>query len=1273
MNYFVSDARANGRKILSWVSVLSGVMALLLMVSGTRLSAQTAGSISGHLNDPVGASLAQTNLTLTNVGTNTSRVTRSTDTGDYTFTEVPPGFYKVEVRHVGFKTSVSDAFEVQVAQSVKLNFTLEVGAVTQSVDVAATGALLQADNPTLGSVIETAEINELPVNGRNYLALVALASNVNTLSSGSGQAGSRLGGDRAAQSIAVGGQRIMFDYYTLDGVVNTDPDFNTYIAQPSMDGIQEMKVQTGVYSAEYGHEASQINVVSKSGTNSYHGSMYEFIRNNYVDAQPYWFIQRHPAGAVQVITPFKYNDFGFELDGPIRIPKLINGHDKLFFMVDDEWYRSRASNPNATATVPTPEMAAGNFNNYSYRWEDPSGQTHDQFVNIYDPKTPGVAFPNNTIPTGRIASQSTALLKYLGTAAGGGSGQNQYQWNCPATAPKTNANCSVIPNYHYSTTNPSNRYTFTVRGDYSMSQKSQFAFRFSKGDENTLNTGLLGAGSKLITQYKQYMGSNTYTFSPSLVNEVRFGYSRFFNSQALLSAYTNDVVDKIGIPGLSGGDPSTWGIPAMSFNNGPSNGVSGSSAGTVSYGTTPSIYAGIGDLGGDGPYVITDPIWQIVDNVTWVKGKHSLRLGFEYNRQTFNQLGNQFSRGQFSSGPLTTSILNGGTLTGGDSLADFLLGNLQQSTVAVAVANANYVRNVENAYVDDTYKITPKLTISAGLRYELTPPWNDTFGNNFNTLFPVIPKVGDISTTYGAASTPATYNSDGSVKTPGTYNPQYPYYARQGNCDPSNVYKGVAIRWLYTNAVCSNGRVPNGALMNTIYTNFAPRFGVSYSPTAKTVIRTGYGIFYTQDIGNAYFDMARNIAGRVTVNNQNAGTLGSPSNLTWANATPGANGTSTVNLPATTVAFSNAATHHTSYTEQYLLNVQQQIGKNWSFEAGYQGALSRHLYGFFNVNQPSPYGVLGPGTGYNIVAAPTATCPTCTKAVITSLASRTPFQNVLSGAQMVHDEGTGNYNSGSFKVNRRFTKGLNLTASYTYSKSLDDTSGIRNQGNDLLNAQNGLCIPCEYGPSAFDVRNRVVASGLYELPIGPNKLVPLDNKIVNTLIGGWQIGGTFTHQTGQITTPQYGADNAGLGGLFGNFDRPNVTGISPYLPCNTMTVDSCATKAAYSQPGVVVTLTTQASPTAPIVAGPNNIGGLWGNATRGSVHGPGFTNLDASLHKSFVMPYSEKHHLDIRFEAFNALNHPNWSTPNLNYQSSAFGQVGAGGMRQLQLAGKYQF
>lgn len=1156
--------------------LLCPIALLLAFVYSPALWAQTSGSISGHLTDPSGANLPETDVTLTQVATGAVRTTKSTGTGDYTFTEVAPGPYSLQVKHEGFKAAKSNTFDVQIDQSVRLNFTLQLGDVTQSVEVTATGALLQADNASTGTVIENAEINELPLNGRNYLSLVALSSNVNTLSPISGQAGSRLGGDRAAQAISVGGQRIMFDYYTLDGVNNTDPDFNTYVGLPSIDGIQEFKVQTGVYSAEYGHEASQVNVLSKSGTNTYHGSLYEYIRNNYVDAKPYFFpYQTSPPASF----PFKWNDFGFELDGPIRIPKIYNGRDKFFFMVDDEWRHIR-QNGQGQAVVPTAAMVAGNFQGYTYT--DASG-VHP--ITIYDPLN-NQPFPSNTIPSNRISAVSTRLLKYLGTAA------SAPTYSC------NNGKCLVNNNYSYPTSSPQDRQSLTVRADYIQSEKMQYAFRYSSGTETLQSSGMLGAGSKTVTNYYQYMGSNTWTATPHIVNEARFGYTHFYNSNGLLSAFTHDVVGEVGIPGLSSGAPSTWGVPSMNFASGPT-------------GTTKSIWTSFGDLGGDGPYVVTDPTWQIVDNVSWEKGKHSLRMGFEYNRQTFNQLGNQFSRGQFVVEPLATALHTGTTLSGGDPLADLLLGDLQQSQVAVAVANANYVRNVEAAYVDDTFKARPNLTISAGLRYELTPPWNDTFGNNFNVNLQIMPKLGDTNMTYPQS--------------------QWPFYVRQGTCDPSNVYQGLSIRWttpLGPPPVCSNGRMPNDALLDTKYTNFAPRLGISYSPNAKTVVRAGYGIFYTQDIGNAYFDMARNIAGRVTYINADSLAPYPASNLTWDNATPGSGGGAISNLPPST-AFANAVSHKTSYTEQYLLNLQQQVGAEWSFELGYQGALSRHLYGFLNANQATPFGYLG----------------------ITSAASR-PFAN-MGGIQYVHDEGTGNYNSLAVKATRRFSHGFSVIASYTYSKSLDDTSGIRNQGNDNLYPQNSYCISCEYGPSAFDVRNRIVGSALYELPIGPGKLLPVNNKLLDALIGGWQVGGTFTHQTGAVATPLVGFDNSNIASPFGNFDRPIATGVSPYLHGSARTLSDWVNKDAYAQPST----------------------GFFGTVGRGSFTGPGFTNLDAALHKQFLMPYNEKHQLAIRFEAFNALNHPNWGTPNLTLSSgSNFGRItSAGQLRQLQLAAKYQF
>jgi hypothetical protein len=1180
-------------KLAAWCAPGSFKLLAVVLVFAATLSAQTAGTISGHVSDSTGAAVSGATISLTNLETRTARSTVTTSSGDYTFTEVPVGVYKLRASRTGFKTIASNAVQVQVQQSIRLDFPFEVGAVTESIEVQASGALLQAENATLGTVVENAAVNELPLNGRNYLGLVALASNANTLSPNAGQAGARLGGERANQSISVGGNRIMFDYFTLDGVNNTDPDFNTYVGLPSVDGIEEFKVQTGVYSAEFGHEASQVNVVSKAGTNSYHGSLYEFIRNNYVDADPYFFPYNL---APPKVFPFKWNNYGFELDGPIRIPKVLDARDKLFFMVDDEWRQVRSIG-QGQAVVPTDAMASGDFSGYTYQ-----NSTGVYPITIYDPATGDAnglgkqPFPNNVIPANRISPESTALLKYLGTAA------------APPAYTCSGSSCSVNNNYSYSTSSPQNRQSLTVRGDFAQSQKMQYSFRYSSGDESIRSTGLLGAGSKIITNYYQYMGSNTWTATPHLVNEARFGYTHFYNSLGLLSAFTHNVVDDLQIPGLSGGTASTWGIPDVSFGNATGNSLK-------------QIWSGFGDRGGDGPYVVTDPSWQIGDNVSWVKGKHSLRLGYEFNRQTFNQLGNQFSRGQFSSQPIATAF-NSGTgsspLSGGDALADFLLGNLYQSTVAVAVANANYERNVQTAYIDDTYKILSNVTIDAGLRYELTPPWNDTLGNNFTVALPVLPADYAIST---------TYSQD-----------KWPQYVRQGNCTPDHVYDGLAIRWTASTLgngpapVCSNGQLPNGPLMHTQYNNFAPRLGISFSPNPTMVIRVGYGIFYSQDIGNSYFDMARNIAGRVTYTNADGVAPFGSSTLSWDNATPGAGGGAIANLPANTVAFVMAASHKTTYAEQYLLNIQKQFGQNWSFEAGYQGAQSRHLYGFRNINIATPAGYVPDGTG-------------------TSVKFRTPFAN-MGGIQYVHDEGTGNYNGFSAKATRRFSRSFNLISSYTFAKSLDDTSGVRVQGNDVLFPQDNRCLPCDYGPSAFDVKHRIVVSTLYELPIGSGRIIPAHNRALLAIVGGWQLGGIFTHQTGAIVTPQDGVDRSGIQGAGGNYDRPDATGTSPYLHGDARTLNDWVNPAAYRL--------------APV--------GFFGNVSRGSYTGPGFTNLDAALHKVVQMPYNEKHQLSIRFESFNALNHPNWNTPNMTVTSPTFGRIsGTGAMRQLQLAAKYQF
>src|SRR3984885_7503293 len=637
---------------------------------------QTLGEITGRISDPSGAGIPDAVLTLTSVTTNAARQTTTTTDGDYSFPSVPPGIYKVKAEHPGFKLMTNNNVEVQVQQTVRLDYTLQVGQVNESVEVQTAVNMLQAENATLGTVVETQSITQLPLNGREYLNLVALTSNANTLSPPAGQSQSRQGGDRSNLSISAGGNRIFFDYFTLDGVNNTDVDFNTYVVLPSIDAIQEFKVQTGVYPAEFGHGATQINVLTKSGGNVYHGALFEFLRNDDMDANnSYAFTANRP-----IKSPFRWNDYGYELDGPVRIPHLFDGRNKLFFMSNFETLVQTQSQ-QAVYSLPTAAMQQGNYS----AWP----------TTIYDPATKQ-PFPNNIIPASQLNATSQAMLKYYASP----------------TLP------GFVNNYTQFNSNPFNRDSFIIRMDFVESAKSQWSGRYSWGSEVQKNGGLTITGTKITTGYEQYLGSNTRILSPNVVNEARFGYSRIFNAISTADAFSVNTVAALGIPNLAPGPPVQWGVPSLSFSG--------------------DGFSSLGD-GSDDPYQISDNTAQVVDNLSWIKGKHTFKFGFEYNRQNFDQYGNQFLRGQFT---FSANATQSPTHTAGDAFAEFLLGDFFQSTLAFQAATANYLRNVEAAFIDDTWKITPKLTLSLGLRYELTPPFYDTNNNLFQI---VIPKIVDAS------------------------------------------------------------------------------------------------------------------------------------------------------------------------------------------------------------------------------------------------------------------------------------------------------------------------------------------------------------------------------------------------------------------------------------------------------------------------------------------------------------------------------------------------
>jgi hypothetical protein len=387
-----------------------------------------------------------------------------------------------------------------------------------------------------------------------------------------------------------------------------------------------------------------------------------------------------------------------------------------------------------------------------------------------------------------------------------------------------------------------------------------------------------------------------------------------------------------------------------------------------------------------------------------------------------------------------------------------------------------------------------------------------------------------------------------------------------------------------------------------------------------------------------YFDLARNVGVRFTASALTNGTAWGPSSgaltglpATWDNAVtpPGAG----FGAP---YGYVTAYAHHTSYTEQYLFNVQRQIGSNWAFEAGYLGSESHHLYGFQNANNgiPSPVG---------------------------TAATHLPWKD-FGFIQLVADGVNATYNSLAVKVTKRFSQGMSIISSYTYAKSIDDSSGIRVQGYDTLFPQNNYCIRCERGLSAFDVRNRLVTSVLYELPVGKGKLLNVNNRFANAVIGGWQTGGIVTIQSGVPATLGIGGVDNSL--TTAGYDRPSTTGTALYV--------SDKTPSRWYNPAAFVE--------APV--------GTYGNVGRDTMIVPGTFVINGEVHKDFHMPKLENHQLQFRMEAFNLLNHPNWGAPNGNILSGAafpgqtatsphqnFGVITttAQTMRQLQLGLKYRF
>jgi len=748
-------------------------------------------------------------------------------------------------------------------------------------------------------------------------------------------------------------------------------------------------------------------------------------------------------------------------------------------------------------------------------------------------------FPGNILPQNRISSISKQLLEF---------------YRQPVLP-------GVINNYVTALARPQNRDQFVLRMDYVESPKSTWSGRYSWGDENESSPGLNLNGTKLVTNLEQYMGSNTRVFSPTVVSETRFGYTRFYNSVGTLLAFQRNVVDELGIPGLKGGDPVSWGIPSISIAN----------------------YNGIGD-GTDGPFENKNSTLQFLNNTSVTRGKHAFRFGGEIRKDQFNQVGNQYGRGSFTFS--TTPTWDPATHSQGDAFASFLLGNVTLTEVAAQIASVQFRATSFAGYIDDVWKISPRVTISLGLRYENTPPWKDISGNMTTVFFNGFDSAPNI-----------------------TDQSRYPVFLRQGKSS-GDPYAGLKVRWPNIPLV-QDGRLGD-TLVHRDNNDFAPRIGLAWSPNPKWSIRTGAGMFYNQDQGNPRFDVGRNAAGR-TRNDDNPDFPAE----TWLNGAAGLVG-SVANI-LTPQAFSNKFDRRTPYSMQWVVNVQREVANNLTLEAGYVGSLSRHLESYRGVSAAVP----GPGT----------------------VASRSPYPN-FGLLVLVENGGNGNYNSMGSKLTKRFSNGITALVAYTWSKSIDETSGIRTSDSDTLFWQNGNCQRCERGLSAFDNRHRLVTSGLYDLPVGKGRRFDIRNRFLDGVAGGWQLGSIITWRSGFPINPTDGVNRANTN--IAN-DRPDATGQS--IGLGTPTTDQWFNTAAFALQPIY----------------------NFGNAGRNTVLGPRGFYWDFSTHKDFRI--REAQELQFRWEAFNVLNHPAWGLPNTSLSSTNFGRITStnGSMRQMQFALKYVF
>ncbi len=1132
------------------------MLALMLSQTPAVQAQNSQGTILGHVQDASGAAIPGAMVTATNVGTNVVRRFTTTAGGDYVLVDIIPGTYQVKVEANGFKSAVSSGLVLEVDQTLRQNFSLQVGQIKEEVTVTADAQMVQTDNTTTGGVLDQKTIEELPSSGRDFNNLIGLSAGAANFSGGSQTFFANHGLNQGFTEVSVNGARPDSVAFTVDGVADTDNFFTTASGLPSEFAIQEVKIQTGLYSAEYGQGSGQINVAIKSGANQWHGQAYDYLQNDAFFPRSPLALEQHvfEGAPIPKVTPFKQNQFGGTLGGPVKIPWLYDGQNKTFwFFAYDGGRRHFNPSNQREIQVPTAKERNGDFSDWPFQLFDPT-------TTVGNDPTTRAPLTNNQITAINATGQKLANLY-----------------------PLPNINCTLPCNNYFVPVHQSittNNETFRV--DQNLGDKDRFYFTGNiRGDDEPQPNQLPFTGSYNLTRAQLFGLNWERAFSANTINTVRIGYNHLFFATNSVTAFGPNLQQQLGFAN-SPQVPALYGIPNLGF------------------GGNPGDYSSIGN--GNNGTSTKSATYQFVDNLKLIRGRHGLTLGVDIRRlrqfeqDNFLGTGNIGFNGEYTANCPSLACVNGAAGPGtGNGIADLLMSN-PSNISGPAPLGVDYLHTVGtnwNFFFQDDFRVTPRLTLNLGLRYELPPAFHsiDNSGWGFNPA-----NGGSID-----------WVSKSFVQ----------------GIEQLAASQGQTVTPSFLNCCIQNSLVPQDKK------DFAPRIGVSWRPfaTDRFVVRAGYGIFY--DSYMRYYDQVQNFDSNSL---QNLSPASYPSSTGTGT---GYSGPSLDQLWSPPVAGLNVFTfptwdsndfintnfilnqvpwpkNHNPYNEQWTFDVQYALRPTLLLDIGYVGSHGLRLPTQFPFNAAAPPTVPTDACNFlfDVSQATGSNAACASDPNFQPIDTRVPYPNVPSMMYANANILNANYNSLQVQLRQRFEHGLAYNIAYTHARARDETSGINNVNGNNGFIQDPRNIQADYGPSSFDQPNRLTANGSWELPVGRGKRWSLGP--ANWVLGGWKASGIYTITSGRVFTAY------GYGGGF--FDEMGVVFTSRYRLNQSGSANSGFTRTPSEW------FNTSVFSTAPQ--------GTYGNEIKGSLRGPYYEKLDLSFAKWFSI--TETQRLQVRFEMFNA-------------------------------------